>query len=88
MRVISKFAEYVGYRVFHGEKFHEWRCPNRKCGFSVSEDYAFCPYCGQKIKFQKPPKVKMIRVVAGAGYQGAMERIKENGFRTQSNGTA
>lgn len=82
MRIISKFAEYVGYRVFREEKIHEWRCPNKKCGLSVSEDYAFCPYCGQKIKFQKPPKVKMIRVVAGAGYRGAMERIMENGFRT------
>lgn len=47
MKCIRKFAEFVGYTIFHGEKFTEWRCPN--CGFGVSEDYVCCPHCGQKI---------------------------------------
>ncbi|EOS27652.1 hypothetical protein C806_00099 [Lachnospiraceae bacterium 3-1] len=62
MKKISKYAEYIGYQIYHGEKFHEWRCPNSKCGLNVSEDYICCPYCGQKIKFKEPPKVKMIRI--------------------------
>lgn len=60
MSLFRKPAYYVGYVVLHGEKINEWRCPNKKCGFSVSEDYVCCPYCGQKIKFKEPPKVKMI----------------------------
>lgn len=51
MRFIRKFAEFIGYTIYHDEKFAEWRCPNKKCGFSVSEDYTCCPYCGQKLKF-------------------------------------
>lgn len=65
MRSIRKFAEYVGYILYHGERFNEWRCP--KCGFGVSEDYICCPYCGQKIKFGEPPKVKMITISMKAG---------------------
>lgn len=62
MKIIRKFAEFVGYALYHGERFNEWRCPNKKCGFSVSEDYTCCPYCGQKIKFSEPPKVKVIEI--------------------------
>ena len=62
MRAICKLAEFVGYTLYHGERFNEWRCPNKKCGFQVSEDYTCCPYCGQKIKFKEPPKVKMIKI--------------------------
>lgn len=62
MRIIRKFAEFVGYKRYHGERINEWQCPNKKCGMGVSEDYTCCPYCGQKIKFMKPPDVKMIEI--------------------------
>jgi len=60
MKAIRKFAYFVGYTFYHEERFSEWRCPNKKCGMSVSEDYTCCPYCGQKIKFKEPQKVKVI----------------------------
>lgn len=53
MKIISKFAEHVGCVFFHGERFDEWRCPNKDCGWDVSEDYICCPLCGQKLKFKK-----------------------------------
>lgn len=53
MKIISKFAEWVGYVFLCGERFDEWRCPNKDCGLHVSEDYICCPHCGQKIKFKK-----------------------------------
>ena len=62
MKAICKFAEFVGCTFYHGEQFDEWRCPNKKCGFQVSEDYTCCPFCGQKIKFKGSPKVKMIKI--------------------------
>lgn len=49
-----KEAEFVGYMFIHGERVNEWRCSNKKCGMSVSEDYICCPYCGRKIKFFNP----------------------------------
>lgn len=67
MKFIRKYAEYVGYTICHGERINEWRCPNRKCGMGVSENYACCPYCGQKIKFGEPPKVKTVEIKAKAG---------------------
>ncbi len=60
MKYIRKFAEFVGYTIFHDERFSEWRCPN--CGLGVSEDYVCCPYCGQKIKFGKIPETKLIDI--------------------------
>lgn len=54
MLIIKKNAEFVGYVEYHGERFKEWRCPNRKCGMSVAEDYVCCPHCGQRIKFFEP----------------------------------
>lgn len=62
MKRIRKFAEFIGYTYYHGEKSNEWRCPNKKCSMGVSEDYTCCPYCGQKIKFKEPPNVKMIEI--------------------------
>ena len=53
MKAIRKYAYFAGYTLYHGERFNIWRCPNRKCGMHVSEDYVFCPHCGQKIKFKK-----------------------------------
>lgn len=53
MKFIRKFAEFTGYLIYNDETFAEWRCPNKDCGFSVCEDYAYCPYCGQKLKFAK-----------------------------------
>lgn len=63
MKFIRKYAEFIGYTIYHGERFIEWRCPNKKCGFSVAEEYTCCPYCGQKIKFGKLPKNKLIHVL-------------------------
>ncbi len=59
MRFIARFAEYVGYRTCFGERINEWRCPNKKCGFGVGEEWVCCPYCGQKIKFGEIPDVKL-----------------------------
>ncbi len=67
MKAIRKFAEFIGYTFRRGERFNEWRCPNKKCGFSVSEEYKCCPCCGQKIKFREPPKVKMVKIGMNVG---------------------
>ena len=68
MRAIRKYAEFIGYKIHHGERFNEWRCPNKKCGMQVSEDYICCPYCGQKIKFGEPEEnVKMIQIAYKGG---------------------
>lgn len=62
MKLIRKYAEFIGYILIHGERFDEWRCPNKKCSFSVCEDYKFCPHCGQKLKFGALPDVKTIKL--------------------------
>lgn len=57
MRLISKYAVYVGFvRYGHIGTVHEWRCPNKKCGINVSDTYKYCPYCGQKLKFNEGEK--------------------------------
>lgn len=60
----KKNAEFVGYVVWDEAEQAEWRCPNKKCGLSVSEDFMRCPYCGQRLKFELPksPLVKMIEL--------------------------
>ena len=63
MKFIRKNAEFVAYRESHGERFNEYRCPNKKCGIGVSEDYSNCPYCGQKIKFEKPKTSIKMRIL-------------------------
>lgn len=72
MKIIRKYAEFVGY-VFHcGKSFREWRCPD--CGMGVSEEYRCCPYCSRKIKFRKPAAVKTIGI--------SMERrARQNWFK-------
>ena len=62
MRLIRKYAEFIGYILIGSERFDEWRCPNKKCSFSVCEDYKFCPHCGQKLKFGESPDVKTIKL--------------------------
>lgn len=62
MRFMRKYAEFVGYTLSHDERIDEWRCPNKKCGMGIMEEYTCCPYCGQKIKFTEPSKVKMIEI--------------------------
>ncbi len=62
MKSIKKYAVFIGYTFYHGRRINRWRCPNKDCGMGVAEEYAYCPYCGQKIKFREPPKVKTIRV--------------------------
>lgn len=74
MSLFRKSAEYTGYKFYHGEKFIEWQCPNKKCGMHVLEDYNFCPYCGQKIKFKEPPKVKMIELKMRTDYKAWREK--------------
>lgn len=67
MSLFRKSAEYIGYTLYHGERTNDWRCSNKKCGIHVSEDYTCCPHCGQKIKFEEPPKVKMIGISMKVG---------------------
>ena len=62
MKIIRKWAEFVGYTLYHGERLNEWRCPNKKCGMGIAEEYICCPYCGQKIKFKEPGQAKMIQI--------------------------
>lgn len=62
MKFIRKYAEYVGCTIYHGERANDWRCPNVKCGMGISEEYTCCPYCGQKVKFGEPPKVKTVEI--------------------------
>lgn len=52
MKIRAKYAEFIGYVTFKGERFNEWRCPDNDCGMSVIEEYSFCPYCGRKLKFR------------------------------------
>lgn len=56
MKFVRKYAELVGCRLYRRERFYSWRCPNKKCGMSVLEEFICCPYCGQKIKFKSPRK--------------------------------
>ncbi len=67
MKMIRKNAEFIGNTPYYGERINDWRCPNKKCGMGVSEEYTCCPYCGQKIKFKEHPKVKMIDIAIKAG---------------------
>lgn len=62
MKFIKRYAEFTGRMKYMGEYLNEWRCPNKKCGMHVAEEYVCCPYCGQKIKFKEPPKVKMVNI--------------------------
>lgn len=82
MKMIRKAAEFVGYTLYHGERFNSWRCPSKECGMSVLENYTCCPYCGQKIKFREPPDVKMICIGAAvaekAGGSSSVNRSKGN----------
>ena len=67
MKFIARFAEYVGYRTCFGERINEWRCPNKKCGFGVGEEWVCCPYCGQKIKFGDIPDTKLLDITPKEG---------------------
>lgn len=49
MKIIRKRPEHVGYVYTGEEMIPEYRCPNKKCGFGVAEDWICCPYCGQKL---------------------------------------
>lgn len=60
MRMFSRKAEVVAYNSYNGEQTLDWICP--KCGFGVVEEYNFCPYCGQKIIFEKPNELKMLKI--------------------------
>lgn len=62
MKFIRRFAEFAGFWMHDGEKFTEWRCPNKNCGFGVAEEWVCCPYCGQKIKFGEIPKAELIDI--------------------------
>lgn len=61
MKIRAKYAEFVGYVIFKGERFNEWRCPDEDCGMHVIEEYSFCPYCGRKLKFKEPTISKEFR---------------------------
>lgn len=70
MKIRAKYAEFVGYVLFKGERFNEWRCPDKDCGMHVLEEYSFCPYCGRKLKFKEPEKCDMISI-------SASDKVKE-----------
>lgn len=36
----------------YDELVEEYRCPDSDCGFGVSKDWRYCPYCGQKLTFK------------------------------------
>lgn len=60
MKSIAKNASFVGYYEFDGERFYSWTCSNKLCGMPVSDEYHYCPFCGQKLKYQLPKgKLKM-----------------------------
>ena len=40
MKIRTKYAEFVGYVTFKGERFDEWRSPDKDCG--------------RKLKFKEP----------------------------------
>lgn len=68
MKSIRKYAEFLGYERYQGKRFNNWRCPNKKCGMGILEEYKCCPYCGQKVKFKQPGrKVKMIGFIIKGG---------------------
>lgn len=67
MKIIRKYAEFIGCTIYHGERANEWRCPNKKCGMGVYEEYTCCPYCGQKIRFREPPKGKITGISMKVG---------------------
>lgn len=75
MKFIKRYAEFVGCVKYNGEFLNEWICPNKKCGMGVAEEYVCCPYCGQKIKFKEPPKVKMITIYRNGA--GELHRVEE-----------
>lgn len=35
MKIRAKYAEFIGYVTFKGERFNEWRCPDEDCGMHV-----------------------------------------------------
>ena len=51
MKAIKKKAECVAVVYHNGERFLEWRCPT--CDNGIAEEYICCPYCGQRLKFEK-----------------------------------
>ncbi len=55
MKFVRKYAELIGVELYRRERFYSWRCPNKKCGMSILEEFICCPYCGQKIKFKEVP---------------------------------
>lgn len=61
MKIRAKYAEFVGYVMFNGERFNEWRCHEKNCGMSVSEEYNFCPYCGRKLIFEIPDMTEKVK---------------------------
>lgn len=60
MKIKCKPAYFNGCWIHKGERFNEWSCPNKRCGMHVAEEYAFCPYCGQKLMFKVPVKIKYL----------------------------
>lgn len=58
MKLFRKNAELVSYMLHDGKRIMEWRCPNKKCGFRITENFFRCPNCSQKIKFSKEKSIK------------------------------
>lgn len=58
MKFIKKKAESIAIMYLNGHRVVDYRCPNIKCGMGISDDYAYCPYCGQKVYFVEPSKTE------------------------------
>lgn len=74
MRLQCKDAEFIGMLTIGVEQFPEWRCPNRKCGMMVAEDYRYCPHCGQKIRCTLPPRKELEKYEMGIRISYGVDR--------------
>ncbi len=74
MRLLCRNAEFVGTLTIIGEEFPEWRCPNRKCGMMVADDYRYCPYCGQRIRFKLPTRKELEKYEMGIRISYGVDR--------------
>lgn len=66
MKIFKKKAECVAIEYHNGERLFDWRCPNPKCRHGVAEDYICCPYCGQRLEFdRKSVKIDSYKIQLG-----------------------
>lgn len=60
----KKNPEHIGYLHIKTQMVPEYRCPNKKCGFGVVEEWIRCPWCGQKLGgFRENKNIKCRSVI-------------------------